>query len=685
MLSFIGNNVIANTFYVKPNGNNGADGKSHATAWKTIAKVNSYIFQEEDDVYFLAGGSWNLEKLVIDWNGTNSNRTIIGAYYMNNGNVTLGVPAGTSKPRIIGAYTGKCAGAPGSCIQTSSAVPQGAYAALIDISGNYVTLQNIRVQNSAGRGISVSNDYSFAILENNEVYYTAANSIIFNRGTSNNIMRNNDTSFCSVAWKNGDWGKIGNYWPTCNSAVGSSNNIFEGNYIHESYGEGIVMLRNAQHNIIRNNTLAAVRAVNIYLDNASNKIVENNILVGDRDGEFTYSNAADGHKYGGGIDVRVEGYIGASDAINNIIRNNLLVRTGGILMGVVENNNTQGKKVGAKFLNNTLVETKGYIRLHQETIYYGPTEIVNNIFYGSQFGNTACKISPAGIDVHHNHWNTAQSDAKCNGGGDIVANPNLNRTNWDTVGIANIPKAIDFKPKPGSSTIGAFSNQTDPVFTNEFIQASNLIGNCSLDLTEASQDYFCNLRSGQSDMGAIIVSSSLNAVSAPFYMNVGGGELTLSKTYAAEKYETGPGSYTNTKEVDIESTSDDAVYQSWRSNNGSLSWNIPIANGNYDLTLLYQEHYWGISEGNCTTAGSNRQFDVSVEGALVRNEFDICKLAGAPLTASRDMIPNITVADGQINIELSLAEGQDPKPQLMGLEIAVAAPVPSPPSNFIVR
>jgi hypothetical protein len=127
------------------------------------------------------------------------------------------------------------------------------------------------------------------------------------------------------------------------------------------------------------------------------------------------------------------------------------------------------------------------------------------------------------------------------------------------------------------------------------------------------------------------------------------------------------------------------VYQSWRGKNGTLSWSIPVADGNYDLTMLYQEQYWGVVEGSCTAAGSNRQFDVSVEGIQMRDEFDICALAGAPNTAVRDVFANIIVTDGQLDIILSLGQGQDPKPQLMGLEITVAEPLPSAPANLIVR
>ena len=85
LITFGTTNALATTYYVKANGNNSADGKSHATAWRTIAKVNSFSFKSGDDVYFLAGNTWSNTVLKIDWDGTSSNRVIIGSYYINNG------------------------------------------------------------------------------------------------------------------------------------------------------------------------------------------------------------------------------------------------------------------------------------------------------------------------------------------------------------------------------------------------------------------------------------------------------------------------------------------------------------------------------------------------------------------------------------------------------------------------
>lgn len=182
-----------------------------------------------------------------------------------------------------------------------------------------------------------------------------------------------------------------------------------------------------------------------------------------------------------------------------------------------------------------------------------------------------------------------------------------------------------------------------------------------------------------------IVSSTTQAmgnggpagVSVPFYMNVGGEELISSALFGREKYATDTGGYRGSASSSVTDDrpgiSDALVFETWRGNKNGLRWRIPIANGTYDLTLMYQESYWGVKKGKCTSAGSIRQFDVIVGGVQVRDEFDICKKAGAPLTGIRDVIRNVFVSNGFMDIELSPGEGRDPKPQLAGMVITTAA------------
>ena len=50
--------VTGTRYYVSTNGNDANDGKSSATAWATLDKVNSYKFSAGDAVLFECGGSW---------------------------------------------------------------------------------------------------------------------------------------------------------------------------------------------------------------------------------------------------------------------------------------------------------------------------------------------------------------------------------------------------------------------------------------------------------------------------------------------------------------------------------------------------------------------------------------------------------------------------------------------------
>jgi len=503
VLMFAGN-AFAATYYVKPDGDDYANGKSHANAWKSLKKIKRFSAKKGDDVYLLAGATWTRSQLTVKWSGTEDNRTIIGSYYMKEGKETIGVPRNTTKPTIEGSYTGPCPNEPGSCINSPIAVPEKAYSGLVKINANYVTIQNLRITHSAGRGIVLNKKLHHAIVEHNEIHHTAGNSVIFSRGTSYNIMRNNDTSHCAIGWKQGDWIAVSKTWPTCNSAVNSHHNIFEDNYIHESFGEGIVMLRGSRNNLVRGNTIAAVRSTNIYIDNSSSNIIENNLLVGARDSQYTYNRQDDGHKYGGGIDVKVESYKKMYDSINNVVRNNLLVRTGGLLMGLEKKAEKAGKKIGVKFINNTLIETATYVKLHDGTNFYDSVEIYNNIFSGSKLGPKACKITPTNTSLHHNHWDILQADIKCQDKTtDKIGNPRLKRNNWNEVGPDNLPTPDDFSLSTGSTALKtgqSFSNQDLPIAYPNLV---NNQSNCKSRKEKRLNDFNCNTRTAPLDMGAM--------------------------------------------------------------------------------------------------------------------------------------------------------------------------------------
>ncbi|RAJ78997.1 parallel beta helix pectate lyase-like protein [Chitinophaga dinghuensis] len=85
-----GATVVSTTkYYIDNNGSDTSDGKSPATAWKTLSKVNAVTFQPGDSILFKRGGSWT-GTLIIKSSGTSDARITFGAY------------GSGDKPQIIG-------------------------------------------------------------------------------------------------------------------------------------------------------------------------------------------------------------------------------------------------------------------------------------------------------------------------------------------------------------------------------------------------------------------------------------------------------------------------------------------------------------------------------------------------------------------------------------------------------
>jgi N-acetylneuraminic acid mutarotase/glucose/arabinose dehydrogenase len=72
----------------------------------------------------------------------------------------------------------------------------------------------------------------------------------------------------------------------------------------------------------------------------------------------------------------------------------------------------------------------------------------------------------------------------------------------------------------------------------------------------------------------------------------------------------------------------------------TLTYNVPVPNGNYEVTLYFAEIYFN--------AAGQRVFDVSIEGQTVLQNFDIWALAGQFAAVQRTFV--VTVTNGVLNI-----------------------------------
>lgn len=121
-------------------------------------------------------------------------------------------------------------------------------------------------------------------------------------------------------------------------------------------------------------------------------------------------------------------------------------------------------------------------------------------------------------------------------------------------------------------------------------------------------------------------------------MNAGGASFTAADgtSYQADTLFSG-GSTHKTKAA-IAGTTYDPLYQSERY--GNFTYNIPVANGDYVVTLKFAELYF--------SAAGRRVFDVLIEGGKVVSNLDVFAQVGK--NTAYDVTVSVRVTDAMLNI-----------------------------------
>jgi regulation of enolase protein 1 (concanavalin A-like superfamily) len=209
-----------------------------------------------------------------------------------------------------------------------------------------------------------------------------------------------------------------------------------------------------------------------------------------------------------------------------------------------------------------------------------------------------------------------------------------------------------WKKVSGSGTV-TFGNVSQAVTTAQFSAA----GTYTLRLTA---------NDGQlSATDDVVITVSPAAAGSTIRINSGGTSYTdlSSQVWSADAYFTGgtAASYTAT----VSGTSDPTLYQSERSAK-TLTYNIPVANGTYDVTLDFSEMFFN--------AAGKRIFNVTIEGQTVLQNFDIWALVGMNAALQRTFTTVVT--DGALNI---VGTGTVNNAKLSAIQIAPSGtPTPTP-------
>ncbi|MFC5136486.1 malectin domain-containing carbohydrate-binding protein [Halorubrum glutamatedens] len=142
-----------------------------------------------------------------------------------------------------------------------------------------------------------------------------------------------------------------------------------------------------------------------------------------------------------------------------------------------------------------------------------------------------------------------------------------------------------------------------------------------------------------------------------FAVNAGGSEYTAvdGTEFQADTDFDGGTSFTTggagtPSAPEISNTDDDELYYTERY--GNFSYDTPLEDGDYEVTLHFAELYQGVANDG---GEGDRLFDVSIEGQQVLDSYDIYAEAGGPHAATQETF-TAEVTDGELNAEFTTVE-----------------------------
>ncbi|MCS5594367.1 MAG: ThuA domain-containing protein [Porticoccaceae bacterium] len=126
-----------------------------------------------------------------------------------------------------------------------------------------------------------------------------------------------------------------------------------------------------------------------------------------------------------------------------------------------------------------------------------------------------------------------------------------------------------------------------------------------------------------------------------YAINVAGGPFTSADgtQYQADNYSSGGNSADGSQA--IAGTLDDAVYRSHRWNPGGFSYNLPLEDGDYKLSLKF-------ADTHCSSAGC-RVFHINAEGSRIITNLDVVAAVGA--NTAYEFTAEVSVADGSLDVD----------------------------------
>jgi hypothetical protein len=201
--------------------------------------------------------------------------------------------------------------------------------------------------------------------------------------------------------------------------------------------------------------------------------------------------------------------------------------------------------------------------------------------------------------------------------------------------LPNGPLKFNWSKKSGVGSVNF--NPSNALATSVKINAT---GNHILELSVSDGEF---TKKASTTVKVSEADSNNNPNTDALRINVAGAAFSASgTTWQADKYFANGSTYTASSS--ISNTNLDKLYQSERFAR-NLAYNIPVKNGNYTVRLHFAEIYF--------TSNNKRVFNIKLENQTKQSSLDIFKEAGAKNKALIKEFKNISVNDGNLDIDLN--------------------------------
>ena len=275
--------TTSKTYYIDPSGNDANDGKTPATAWATISKINSSTFAPGDSILFETGGSWTGTTLVITSSGTAAAPIVISSY----GTGSMPLISGNSKVSkgidiLNKSYISI------ENIKFSSMLSADNTGAVNIVSSSYITVKNCNFSIQGRAGVFM-NAAANCLIQNNVMSTPATDLGIQTLGISSSNGSANTFDGNSIVISN----KNTTYASDCISTYKDNADVVKNNYVEQNNtrtsGQGIfVSTSTGGTTLIFNNVCygmytSASLIKYKYASSGSSVIVSNTIYGGKSD------------------------------------------------------------------------------------------------------------------------------------------------------------------------------------------------------------------------------------------------------------------------------------------------------------------------------------------------------------------------------------------------------------------